>query len=70
MLLSYRKQSIDFLRKSMDWFLYDNGLRLERVKDFSCDIMRFNFTQRNMVVYFVKRFGEVQVDSVDNISVF
>ena len=30
--LSYRNQSIDLLRKSMDWFLYDNGLRLERVK--------------------------------------
>ena len=30
--LSYRNQSIDFLRKSMDWFLYDNGLRHERVK--------------------------------------
>ena len=31
--LSYRNQSIDLLRKSMDWFLYDNGLRLERVKE-------------------------------------
>ena len=30
--LSYRNQSIDLLRKSMDWFLYDNGLRQERVK--------------------------------------
>ena len=30
--LSYRKQSIDLLCKSMDWFLYDNGLRHERVK--------------------------------------
>ena len=30
--LSYRNQSTDLLRKSMDWFLYDNGLRLERVK--------------------------------------
>ena len=30
--LSYRNESIDLLRKSMDWFLYDNGLRLERVK--------------------------------------
>ena len=29
--LSYRNQSIDLLRKSMDWFLYDNSLRLERV---------------------------------------
>ena len=23
---------LKLLRKSMDWFLYDNGLRLERVK--------------------------------------
>ena len=30
--LSYRNQSINFLRKSMKWFLYDNGLRHERVK--------------------------------------
>ena len=29
--LSYRNQSIDLLCKSMDWFLYDSGLRLERV---------------------------------------
>ena len=30
--LSYRNQSIDLLRKSIDWFLYDIGLRHERVK--------------------------------------
>ena len=30
--LSYRNQSNDLLRKSMDWFLYDNGLRHERLK--------------------------------------
>ena len=30
--LPYRNQSIDLLRKSMDWFLYDNGLRHERVR--------------------------------------
>ena len=29
--LSYRNQSIDLLRKSMYWFLYDNGLCHERV---------------------------------------
>ena len=29
--LSYRNQSIDLLCKSMDWFLYDNNLRHERV---------------------------------------
>ena len=30
--LSYRNQSIDLQSKSMDWFLYDNGPRPERVK--------------------------------------
>ena len=29
--LSYRNQSIYLQSKSMDWFLYDNGLRHERV---------------------------------------
>ena len=32
MSMSYRNQSIDLQSKSMDWFLYDNGLRHERVK--------------------------------------
>ena len=31
--LSYRNQFIYLLRKSMDWFLYDNGLRHERLKN-------------------------------------
>ena len=30
--LSYRNQPIDLLRKSMDWFLYDNGLQLFEIK--------------------------------------
>ena len=30
--LSYRNRSIDLLCKSMDWCLYDNRLRHERVK--------------------------------------
>ena len=30
--LSYRNQSINLRSKSMDWFLYDNGLRHERVR--------------------------------------
>ena len=30
--LSYRNQSIDLRSKPMYWFLYDKGLRLERVK--------------------------------------
>ena len=39
MPLSYRNQSIDLLCKSMDWFLYDNGLRYERVKRF-CEFLQ------------------------------
>ena len=31
-LSPYRNHSIDLLCKSVDWFLYDNGLRHERVK--------------------------------------
>ena len=30
--LSYRNQSIDLLSKSMDWFLYGNGLRMRELK--------------------------------------
>ena len=38
--LSYRNQSIDLLRKSVDWFLHDRDLRHERVSNSlnsSCD---------------------------------
>ena len=37
--LSYRNQSIDLLRKSVDWFLYDSGLRYERVNKRSLQTM-------------------------------
>ena len=33
-----QNQSIDSPRKSMDWFLYDNGLRHERVKENGNDL--------------------------------
>ena len=33
MSLSYRRQSIDLLCKSMDWFLYDRDFHLERVRE-------------------------------------
>ena len=41
-LTSYRNQSIDLQRKSMDWFLYDIGLGRERVND----IIAVQFTSR------------------------
>ena len=48
--LSYRKQSIDLLRKSMNWFLYDNSLRLERVKC-SCRGFRCSNIRSHPVVF-------------------
>ena len=42
--LSYWKQSIDLLCKSIDWFLYDNGLRHERVKN---RLNQISFSYRN-----------------------
>ena len=37
--LSYRNQPIDLLHKSVDWFLYDNDLRHERVNRFSFSLV-------------------------------
>ena len=40
--LSYRNQSIDLLCKSMEWFLYDNGVRHESVRSWrSFDELNF-----------------------------
>ena len=33
----------------MDWFLYDNGLRHERVNRFSCNYMVANADQRHLL---------------------
>ena len=41
--LSYRNQSINLLCKSMDWFLYDNVLRHERVKECSSNSVQVVF---------------------------
>ena len=51
-LLSYRNQSIDLPSKSVDWFLYDKGLRHERVKAF---INPFEAPQRSVKI-------KIQVD--------
>ena len=44
--LSYRNQSIDLLHKSMYWFLYDNDLRHDRVKE-SCSYKFRQSTQED-----------------------
>ena len=40
----FKCQMPDLLRKSMDWFLYDNGLRHERVKLY---FLVLSFTRQN-----------------------
>ena len=42
--LSYRNKSTDLLCKLMDWFLYDDCLRHERVKQFLWDINVYHIT--------------------------
>ena len=50
--LSYRNQSIDLQSKSMDWFLYDNGLRHKRVKEKMCSYyLRSTFVKHMWRVY-------------------
>ena len=51
--ISYRNQSIDLLRKSMDWFLYDIGLRHERVS------RELNFAISRMEIYYFKDFARI-----------
>ena len=41
--LAYRNESIDLQSKSMDWFLYDNGLRHGRVKLVHLHHLKFSF---------------------------
>ena len=53
--LSYRNQSIDLL---MDWFLYHNGLRLERVNvttNEKCMKVFSNLNGLSSLFYFVKK---------------
>ena len=44
--LSYRNQFIDLLRQLMDWFLYDNSLRHERVNPGWEMVFRFAYAAR------------------------
>ena len=64
--ISYRNQSIDLLCKSMDWFLYDIGLRYERVKKVLRIIFRSNCSElfckkgvlKNFAILLKKRFQQ------------
>ena len=48
--LSYRNQFIDLRSKSMDWFLYDNDLRDERVK---VNVTRAMMTQEHVILWYL-----------------
>ena len=48
--LSYRNQSIDLLCKSMDWFLYDNSPRHERVNVTNQNILPADLLSRNFLL--------------------
>ena len=52
--LSYRNQSIDLQSKSMDWFLYYNGLCHERVKS-NCSSKNWFITHLSPVISWRKR---------------
>ena len=53
--LSYKNQSIDLFCKSMDWFLYDNGLRHDRAKltvicgNTHCFVRTFHYTSDKLI---------------------
>ena len=54
--LSYRNQSTGLRSKSMDWFLYDNVLRHERVNrnlHFCTEILLFSMQQRNLTLLYI-----------------
>ena len=54
--LSYRNQSIDLRSKSMDWFLYDSGLRYERVNLFSL-LRSFNLFNQKLKIFVTFKAG-------------
>ena len=49
--LSHRNQSIDLRKKSMDWFLHDNGLGHERVKQLDKSWKRYGLNSLNKLNY-------------------
>ena len=64
--LSYRNQSIDLLPKSMDWFLYDNGLRYERVKLEHRSLFKKVKSQSILVLYITVKIGWVELTNSVN----
>ena len=66
--LSYRNQSIDLQSKSMDWFLYDNGLHHERVKSHFSTFVRFSLF--NCSLYVVRCAIWYHLYNLKNVTVF
>ena len=59
--MSYRNQSTDLLPKSIDWFLYDIGLRHERVNLIPSYIL-------DALVVNVLFFSSKQIDAADDMN--
>ena len=51
-VLSYRNQSIDLQGKSIDWFLYDGGLRHERELNYEPKIIPIKLTHFIPIFHF------------------
>ena len=48
--LSYRNQSTDLQRKSMDWFLYDWDLRHEKINSITSEIVKIGVFKTRLLV--------------------
>ena len=71
--LLYRNQSIDLQNKSIDWFLYDIGLRRERVKCkktlIETSTHRFRKERHYSEKFLRKRFSELSFKLIYQIMV-
>ena len=75
MSLSYRNQSIDLRCKSIDWFLYDNGLRHKRVKRVRLFIYQTmclkNHLLRKKVSYVIfNKFKQLSLYKSDEVQIY
>ena len=65
--LSYRNQSTDLLCKSMDWFLYDNGLCHERVKSFQ--VIASFFYPFTLLLFREHKKGYIEIKWVEYLNI-
>ena len=64
-ILSFRKQSIDLLWKSVDWFLYDRDLRHERDKILLYNVQSGRLWHRRFKSMFLHQLANVYQFSLE-----